>query len=47
MQTELTAADAIGEFAFEYGAQNCADYRTFFKAIGEGRITTHVRIMLG
>ena len=30
--------DAIGEFAVEYAAQNRTDYRSFIKAIREGRI---------
>ena len=40
--TGQTFDDAIGEFAFEYAAQNAADYRLFIKAIREGRIEAMV-----
>jgi hypothetical protein len=32
--------DAVGEFAVEYADQNQRDYRTFIKAVREGRIKT-------
>ena len=38
MGTSRSFDDAIGEFAVEYAAQNQADYRTFIKAIREGKI---------
>lgn len=38
MGSGQTFDDAIGEFAVEYASQNRADYRTFIKAIREGRI---------
>lgn len=38
MGTGQTFDDAIGEFAVEYASQNRADYRSFIKAIREGRI---------
>ena len=38
MGTGQTFDDAIGEFAVEYSAQNQSDYRTFIKAIREGKI---------
>ncbi|MFO1280402.1 MAG: DUF2252 domain-containing protein [Burkholderiaceae bacterium] len=38
MGSGQTFDDAIGEFAVEYAAQNRADYRTFIRAIREGRI---------
>ena len=38
MGTSRSFDDAIGEFAVEYAAQNQSDYRTFIKAIREGKI---------
>lgn len=38
MGSGTTFDDAIGEFAVEYADQNKADYRSFIKAIREGRI---------
>jgi hypothetical protein len=32
--------DAVCEFAVEYAHQNQRDYRTFIKAVREGRIKT-------
>jgi uncharacterized protein (DUF2252 family) len=42
MGSGRTFDDAIGEFAVEYADQNRSDYRTFVKAIREGRIKAMV-----
>ncbi len=38
MGSGQTFDDAVGEFAIEYSSQNRTDYRTFVRAIREGRI---------
>lgn len=42
MGTGKTFDDSIGEFAVEYAAQNQSDYRSFIKAIREGKIQSAI-----